>query len=208
MLVGDSGIRLDGDRVMQVDKPLDAITAALRVAAWRDLERRGLDAATCNSVGRQVVFHGAGQNISGLEGFFDGADMDRIALEAIAESVARFPHLPVEAIAALVRGGIVHGQFQHQNAADSPLGYSAVDGFDIPLPHVTIERFPSGATRRIELFTDGYFRRGDDFGVASWEAAADEVERVDPERIGLYASVKGSVGAIRADDRTYVGVLA
>jgi hypothetical protein len=59
----------------------------------------------------------------------------------------------------------------------------------------------------LELFTDGYFAQPDGFGVIAWEAAADEVERVDPFKIGNYPSVKGSLGNIRTDDRTYVGVI-
>ncbi len=207
MLVGDSGIRLNGDRVLQVDKPLDAITAALRCAAWRAMERRGLDVATRNRAARQVVFNGAGQDIAALAGLFDAAALARIAEQAVAESVVRFPHLPRQAIADLVRGGIVDGQFQHQNEADSPLGYSCIDGFAIPPRHLTLERLAVGAIRQIELFTDGYFEHGENFGIVAWEAAADEVERVDPEKIGRYASVKGSQGDIRADDRTYVGVV-
>ncbi len=206
MLVGDSGIRLDGSRVIQVDKPLDAITASLRVATWRKLEQDGSDAATCNRIARQVVFHGAGQGVDALEGHLDARALAEIAASAVARNAGRFPHLPVPAIQALVEGGIVHGQFVHQNNATSPLGYSGVDGFAIPARHVTIERFPPGSIRRIELFTDGYFKHAESFGVAAWEAAADEVERVDPDRLGSYESVKGSQGSIRADDRTYVGV--
>lgn len=207
MLVGDSGVRLDGTRVMQVDKPLDAITASLRVSAWRELERRGCDPATRNRLARQVVFFGAGQGEEALEGVLDVADLAEFADRAVAESVAKFPQLPVHAITALVRGGIVGGQFQHQNVANSPLGYSAIDGFPISFSHVTVERIASGSTSRVELFTDGYFKRGDSFGVAAWEAAADEVERIDPEKLGPYASVKGSQGDARADDRTYLGVI-
>lgn len=206
LLVGDSGIRLDGTRVIQIDKPLDAITASLRVAAWRDLERRGHDSATCNRIGRQIVFHGAAQGLDGLEGLFDAASLAVVAARAVAESAARFPDLPREAIARLVAGGIVNDQFDHQNNPASALGYSGVDGFPIPAALVTVLRLKPGTTHRIELFTDGYFSRGDGFGVACWEAAADTVERVDPERLGPYASVKGSLGDIRADDRTYLGI--
>ncbi len=207
MVVGDSGIRLDAERVLQVDKPLDAITAALRCAAWRAMEQRGFDVATRNRVARQVVFNGAGQDIAAFDGLLDATALARVAERAVAESAARFPRLPLEVISSLVQGGIVDGQFQHQNEADSPLGYSCVDGFAIPPRHLTIERLATGATRQVELFTDGYFEHGEKFGLAAWEAAADEVERVDPEKIGQYASVKGSQGDIRTDDRTYVGVV-
>ncbi len=97
-------------------------------------------------------------------------------------------------------------QFPHQNSDASPLGYSCIDGFAIPPRHITIERLPPGETRTVELFTDGYFSHPDRFGVAAWEAEADEVERIDPLKIGPYASVKGSLPPVRTDDRTYLGV--
>jgi hypothetical protein len=206
LLVGDSGIRLNGIRVLQVDKPLDSITASLRVAAWETLSAKTSDVAVLTRVGRQIVFHGAGQGTEHLEGLIDAAELAAIADTAVARSQAQFPHLPVDAIAALVQGGIVHGQFRHQNSATSPLGYSSLDGFAVPRSHVTIERFPAGSVQTVELFSDGYFAPPPGFGVAAWEAAADEVERVDPLKIGPYASVKGSMGEVRTDDRTYVGV--
>ena len=206
-LVGDSGIRLNGNRLLQVDKALDAITAALRVAAWRVLERRSGDPATLTRVARQVVFHGAGQGVDRLEGLIDGDELDAIAADAVARSVARFPDLPRPAIAALVQGGIVNGQFAHQNDPASPLGYSCLDGFAIPLQHVTVERLAPRTAHSVELFTDGYFAPGEEFGVASWERMADTVEKIDPFKVGPHASVKGSLGAVRTDDRTYVGVV-
>jgi len=42
--------------------------------------------------------------------------------------------------------------------------------------------------------------------VAAWEAAFAEVERIDPEKIDAYPSVKGSAGRLRTDDRTVVVV--
>ena len=205
LLVGDSGVRLDGGAVMQVDKPLDAITASLRVAAWHDLAARGHDRETCNRLGRQIVFQGAGQGTGALEGLFDAARLAAIADRAVAASAARFPAVPRAAIAALVQGGIANGQFVHQNNPESPLGYSGVDGFAIPPALVTAARPPARAAR-VELFSDGYFSHPPGFGVQAWEAAAEEVERIDPDKVAAYASVKGSQGAVRTDDRTYVGV--
>jgi hypothetical protein len=38
----------------------------------------------------------------------------------------------------------------------------------------------------------------------AWEASFREVERVDPEKIGRYAGVKGSEPGRHADDRTVI----
>lgn len=202
LLVGDSGVRLDGGTVMQCSKVLDAITAELRVQAWGVLEAKGCSLAECHRLGRQVVFHGAGQGA--VEGVLSAADMAEIGARAVAVSVARFPDVPQGVIAALVAGGIVDGQHVHSNNADSVLGYSCLDGSDVPASLITVRRV---AAAQVELFTDGYFALGEGFGVAAWEAAAARVEREDAAKVGSYACVKGSVGNVRADDRTYLGVM-
>lgn len=206
VLVGDSGIRLDGASLYQVEKPLDAITASLRIAAWRVLEQRTGDIATLTRLGRQIVFHGATQGIDHLEGLLDAADLAGIADAAATHSASLFPDLPLDAITGLIAGGIVNGQFPHQNSATSLLGYSCIDGFEVPPELVTMQRFPRGSVSTVELFSDGYFSQPDGFGVATWEDAADAVERIDPFKVGRYPSVKGSHGALRTDDRTYVGI--
>ncbi len=106
----------------------------------------------------------------------------------------------------LLRGGILNEQSRHQNNPDSPLGYSCLDGFAIPAKLVRHVVLDAADVREIELFTDGYFALGDRFGVAAWEDRFAAVEREDPAKIGAYASVKGSVGGLWSDDRTYVGV--
>lgn len=56
--------------------------------------------------------------------------------------------------------------------------------------------------RSIELFTDGYFKPGAMPALDDWEAAFAEVERVDPDKIDRYPSVKGSFARMRTDERT------
>jgi hypothetical protein len=58
----------------------------------------------------------------------------------------------------------------------------------------------------IELFSDGYFKLGEEFGVASWEAAFAEVEAEDFHKIDRYMSTKGTTDVMLTDDRTYLGV--
>jgi hypothetical protein len=69
---------------------------------------------------------------------------------------------------------------------------------------VRVEDRPRASVQTVELFTDGYFELGATPDVAAWEAAFAEVERVDPEKIGRYASVKGSTPGTWTDDRTVV----
>jgi hypothetical protein len=115
---------------------------------------------------------------------------------------ARFPGVPEDDLRLLLDGGILTGQGRFQNTTASPLGYAVLDGFEVPMALVRVVDRPRAEVRSVELFTDGYFEPGAEPSVAAWEAAFAEVERVDPWKIGRYPSVKGTVGRIRADDRT------
>lgn len=206
LLIGDSGVRLDCGRDIRLDKDLDRITATARRVAWRRIAPRVDDPARREALSRRVTWGGTAQDPAGLEGILDGADLAAIEAEAIAQATGAMAHLPQDAITGLVRGGIVNAQGTHQNNPASPLGYSCLDGFAVPPEFVHHEILPRAGIGCVELYSDGYFKPGDGFGIAAWERAFDEVEREDPEKLGRYASVKGSQGNLKADDRTYLGV--
>ena len=205
-LVGDSGIRINGTRIEQVDKDLDRITATLRRQAWPVIGTRITDPSVLEKVARQITWFGTRQPLGELESVLTPEDVAAIETEAIAANARTLPHVPQNDIERLIRGGIVHAQGAYQNDASTILGYSALDGFDVPLQLVRLERLPRSEVRTIELFTDGYFKPGETFGVAAWEKAFQEVERDDPEKVKFYVSAKGSTSTQWADDRTYVGV--
>ena len=98
----------------------------------------------------------------------------------------------------------IAGQGEFQNNTASPLSYALLDGFEVPMELVRVIDRPRASLRSIELFTDGYFEPGATAEVAAWETAFAEVERVDPEKIDRYPSVKGSTDRVRTDDRTIV----
>ena len=199
ILVGDSGVRVDGGAIHHMTKVLDSITATLRTAAWRRATRMTGDPVVQEQLSRAVVMNGT----TAAEGW-DEADLQAVAAAAAATCAQRFPTVPAPLVAELLRGGIVNAQGRHQNNPDSPLGYGCLDG--TPIPERYVGRLLLKAPQRIELFSDGYFAPGHAFGVASWEERFAEVEREDPAKIGRYASVKGSVAGMWSDDRTYLGV--
>lgn len=206
VLVGDSGVRINGGETVQEDKDIDLITALLRRTAWRAVKSRSDDPGVWEKVSRQVAFHGAGQDAAAVAPWLDGADLAGIADVANAACRAALPGLPEAAIGNLVARGIVGGQGGHQNNAASPLGYSCLDGFAIPDRFIRYLSFPRAEVRSIELFTDGYFRPGDGFGVAAWEAAFRVAEAEDPAKVEVYLSPRGSAAGNWADDRSYLGV--
>jgi len=128
------------------------------------------------------------------------ADLYRLGLD---ECRRRLPGVPEGDLRQLLDAGIA-GQGRFQNNTASPLGYAVLDGLDVPMALVRVFDRPRTEIQSIELFTDGYFKPGAMPAVAAWEAAFAEVERVDPEKIELYPSVKGSAGRLRTDDRTIV----
>lgn len=204
ILVGDSGLRINGTELHRDEKDLDRITSLLRRAAWHHAEARGIDRAGREVLSRALAFRGAAQDPA-PEGFF-AADLAAIADAAMAACVADLPHLPRAVIAPLIAHGIVGAQGAHQNNDASPLGYSCLDGFAIPERFITRLSWPRAEVRTIELFTDGYFDPAAGFGVEAWEAAFRAAEAEDPAKIGRFLSPRGSTATTWADDRTYLGV--
>ena len=205
-LVGDSGVRLNCKVVHRVEKDIDGITATLRQAAWRLVAGRSDEPAVREQASRQVVRHGTRQPVLGVRDWFDEADMRAIEAAAEAACAGTYPALDASMMDELLHGGILNAQKRHQNNADSPLGYSCLDGFAVPDAFITTVTLPRDAVRTIELFSDGYFAPGHGFGIDAWEARFAEIERIDPTKTGQFPSVKGSLGRLASDDRTYVGV--
>ena len=205
-LVGDSGIRLNGERVMQVEKDLDLITSTLRQQAWPVIAEVTEDTELRETLSRRITLHGTRQPLDALSPYLDATHLARIEEMSLAANAAKLPHVPLADIQNLVTGGIVNAQGGYQNEAGMILGYSCLDGFAVPESLVYRERISRDALGTIELFSDGYFTPGDAFGVSSWEAKFAEVERKDPHKVLSYLSPKGSTRDAFADDRTYLGV--
>ncbi len=206
LLVGDSGARINGTTIYQESKPLDLITALLRRHAWRILATRTTDGEIRERLSRQIAFHGAAQPAEPLTPWLTPTDLATIAAQTQAACAQALPTLPADVVETLIARGIVHGQGGHQNNPTSPLGYSALDGFPIPPQFIRHQTWPRPAIHTIELFTDGYFRPAETFGVTAWETAFAEVEAEDPAKVDRYLSPKGSHAGLWADDRSYLGV--
>ena len=207
VLVGDSGVRLNGVRVERADKDLDVITSLLRARAWRLAATRTPDRDACERAARAVVRFGTAQPAQDVPAPLAGDDLAGLHAAALGESLGQLPQLPRAVIEDLLAAGIVHGQGAHQNNAASVLGYSCLDGFPIPQSLIRRLDVPLAEVRTLEMFTDGYFRPGDTVGVDAWETAFAAVEREDPAKIEAYLSPKGGTSRTWADDRTYLAVI-
>jgi hypothetical protein len=206
ILVGDSGVRINGEHTLRVEKDLDLITSILRQQAWPVIGRKTSDPEKQEQLSRRVTWHGTRQPLDTLIDTLDADDLACIESRAIAANLEALPHVARADIENLVRGGIVNAQGGYQNNASLQLGYPCIDGFEVPQHMIKIERLPRSEVKTVEIYSDGYFKPGEAFGVVAWEKAFAEAEREDPAKVLLYPSPKGSTSSLWADDRTYLGV--
>jgi len=203
--VGDSGIRINGNDTLQVLKPLDDVTAILRREAWHYFAALGHSVEECDKFSAAMTWQGTQNQLTGTV----TANPDVVAVieqRALAACRAHLPNVPEHELLLLIQHGIAHGQGKFQNITDPVLGYGGIDGFSVPNRYVETRSYALADIETIELFSDGYFKPGSGFGVASWEAAFDEVEAEDIHKIGRYMSTKGTTSSQLTDDRSYLGV--
>ena len=203
VLVGDSGLRLNGSETFVDGAGLDRVTAVLRQEAYRLVAERGGSLEDQRRVSRLCSFYGAAALHEEMAPVLDAAALATLRARSLAHAQRLFPAAPVADVMHLVDRGI-SGQTRFQNNTASPFSYSVFDGFDVPMPLVQVLERPRVALETIELYTDGYFKAGRGPELAAWEEAFAEVEQLDPEKIGDYPSVKGSSARMRTDDRTLV----
>lgn len=203
ILIGDSGLRINASETFIVDTGLDRVTAALRQEAYRLVSEAGGSPEDRARVGRACAFHGGAKLTAEMRPWLDETGLATVHARALAQCLELLPNVPEADLRRLLDGGIA-AQGQFQNNTISPLGYAVLDGFDIPMSLIQVFDRPRGSVQAVELFTDGYFKPGATPDLAAWEAAFEEVECADPDKIGPYPSVKGSSGRMRTDDRTVV----
>jgi hypothetical protein len=208
VLIGDSGLRLDGGEALVNDTGLDLINAGLRQEAYRLVAAAGGTADDQARVGRACAFEGAAALTPAMRPWLDEPSLRALRQRCLGRARERFPHVPVADLEALLDGGILRGQPHFHNTTRGLLAYAVLDGFDVPMQLIRVFDRPRAGLRSIELFTDGYFALAAEPSVAAWEAAFAEVERIDPLKIDRWPSVKGTIGRVRADDRTVVVVHA
>ena len=203
--VGDCGARVEGEfgRILVTDaKPLDRISTLLRVESWRRMEAKGASREACALAGEQAAGAGVASPPAGL----GAAEAEAIAARVTALMAREHPGLPAGEVAAMVARG-VSGQRAFANRPDLGLGYGVIDGFGTPDAFVTRRRFARAQARSLELFSDGYFDVPETAGLDAFEAAHEAVERVDFDKLGPFASMKGSAADRVTDDRSYLRVM-
>jgi hypothetical protein len=203
LLVGDCGVRLDGDRVWHRGHPVDAVMAGLRRHAFEALATLlpELGVEPRLSLARAYTVHGIGARPPGTADVVSES-VHRTLAEHVTEGLAEYhAGLGRELVRVLASDGLLGAA--RLRAGGGPLAHGALDGFPLPAAEVRDLRLEYQPLRTLELFSDGYFGwpRGG-ATVAAWERHHSDVERRDPHRIGPFASTKGSHAGRFADDRS------
>lgn len=203
LMVGDSGIRINGTELLRMHKDIDLIYAAGRVEVFRLLQARGWVGDALEQQTRQLVFKG-----------WAACDPQLLSVSDVAQLLAQAqavcaPRLQPDAIAQvppLLLAGIAGGQYGYCNRVDHSLGYAVLDGTHTQGPDVLSLSRPKSEVHSIELFTDGYMSCPAGTGVRDWEDEFFRVEAEDFHKCGAFAGVKGSTSTQFSDDRSVLTV--
>lgn len=198
-IVGDSGIRVNGDTVLRHEKLIDEVSTRSRLSVRRCLQTRGLSGDALEDACRAASYRGLAAAVA-------RGDLDEAQAEAVrGEVVAAFgERAGATDTIAFLDGGIMVQQAFANLEADHPLGFATLNG-SAPRGFGMSDRVIAEAeVETLELFTDGYFAMPEGRRVDDWEARFAEVERKDPHKTGPFANVKGSTAAEFSDDRSVI----
>jgi hypothetical protein len=179
LLVGDSGVRINGREVVQVHKAVDEIDTAVRVALVRQAHARM--AAAGASLSKQLL---DALELTTRQEVFTGLQDSRAVLHTVTQ------------------------QLPFMNLTDHSLGYAVLNGQSVHGPDLLMFSRPRAEVQSLEFFTDGYMTPGAEASIDSWEAAWQQVEQQDPHKTGVWPNIKSSTQGEHWDDRTLLIVRA
>ena len=203
LIVGDSGIRINGEELIWLHKDVDLIYSALRVAIFHFLQARGVQGDALEKRTRELVF--LGLDSPDTEALLP-ADMDAIIVAARLSCETRLQADARACLEDLFRAGIARGQLGYANLPGHSLGYAVLNGRVTRGPEVLSFSRPKSSVRSIELFTDGYTSVPKGSRLSDWEAEFVRCEAEDFSKTGAYAGTKGSNSTQFSDDRTVLTV--
>ena len=178
LLVGDSGLRINGHDITLMTKDVDRLFTQVRLATREVLQLQVLKGDTLETATRELVFRGLDPNRQ-------ATILPSKVLEIVSQvSAACRGQLMLDAMDCLpdmVSRGISGGQYQFANQTGHSLAYASVDGSQTRGKDLRYFSRPMADVQSIELFTDGYMSC--------------------PQ-----SSVKGSAQAYFSDDRTVLSL--
>ena len=206
VVVGDCGIRIDGDRTLGTPQVAESVLAAWRAMVVKQALANGAAVQRALDCGRHYCLAGT----AGFEPKWE-AELSRPEFESLRSTARRellglARGLPSGTLDEILSAGVL-GAARYRNTAGE-LGQACIDGFTVPPEKVVEEVVAENASEAasFELFSDGYFGTppAGATTVTDWEAHIAKVEREDPYKIGAYPATKGSSKDKFTDDRTVV----
>ena len=201
LVVGDSGIRINQDRVYRHEKLIDDITAYARIAVFSVLRSRIADNDELEATSRGVAFLG-----------FDRAMQQKVLTATETQAIFDAVHnefanhdIATDIHNLLSKG--IQSQHLYSNNGSHPLGFSALNGSPPSMSDVVEMTFQRSDLRSMEIFSDGYAKLPLGYQVSDWEQAHQQVEQADFHKIDGYPSVKGSTTTEHFDDRSVISLL-
>ena len=204
LMVGDSGLRINGHDITHMTKDVDRLFTQVRLATRALLRLQGLQGDDLEAATRELVFKGLDpirQTALSL------AQVEQIVDQVSIACQGQLMPDAMDCLPDMVSRGIAGGQYQFANQSGHSLAYASVDGSQTRGKDLLYFSRPVADVQSIELFTDGYMScpQGG-VSVMDWEANFAKDEAQDPEKIGHYAGVKGSTQAYFSDDRTVLSL--
>ncbi|MES0811062.1 hypothetical protein ABLO27_16365 [Roseibium sp. SCPC15] len=200
LVVGDSGIRINGNQVYRTLKPVDDLSTTARIEVFNLLKEGDRSADEVEAQTRRISFQGLDCGVSeGILGETDATRICSLVSERYADIVAP------QQTEAFLRTGI-RCQYMYANRPDHPLGYSSINCDPILMDDVIDVIRPTVEVETLEFFTDGYFDIPNEVSVSAWEKAFDASESIDFHKTKSFPSVKGSTSKEFADDRSVIVV--
>ena len=204
IVIGDTGLRLNGREVFSGPKAGDIICGQLRAAVHHYLIKRGVDGQVADHWSRNYTVEGLRAVLPGAPVEIDAAVLAALARQAGQASAERLAGVAEQEIESVLMDGL-KGLHRFRNRP-GPLGFACIDGSRLRRDMIIEFERPTPSIDCIELYSDGYPRHAGKPTVAHWEAEFWKAEQDDPKRINAYADTKGSSADRFADDRSVLVV--
>ncbi len=198
LLAGDSGVRLNGTRVLQHSKVIDKVSTSARIHVFKQLFALLGDGDAAEAKTRATIF-------SGLRAALKAGIMTIPEAEnvVVAAAVASGLQNDMDAVEEFLMGGI-RVQPHYANRQGHVLGYASINGGQVAGEGLVDLTLAKDTITSLEIFSDGYLSLPTGVDIADWEAEFARVEAVDFHKLDEFPSVKGSTSNEFSDDRTVI----
>ncbi|WP_371171080.1 hypothetical protein [Aliiroseovarius sp. 2305UL8-7] len=214
IVLGDSGIRINGDEVLETPVTPDIPSTAARISLFNQLLARGRSHQDSNQICENVLWKGmALAQSNGIISSVLASQMTADAVDAMykyAVEIAGYPasNLTLDQVRLEVEMFLQDGivcQPRYANASSaSILRYPILNGITVPSGAAIDRTVKLSELTSLELFSDGYGPAPDDIGISAWEANYHKMIERDPYCLDGLASTKGSSETSFFDDRSLI----